>query len=47
MQVICVLALQHPLAAVIHEVTLRYIGQMQETSLSCFAVARGTHMISM
>ena len=28
----------------IHEVTLRYIGHMQETS---FAVARGTHTSSM
>ena len=47
MQVISVLALQHPLAAVIHEVTLRYVGHMQETALPCFAVARGTHMSSM
>ena len=38
MQVICTLALHHPLTAVSHEVTLRYIEQMQHSSLSCFAV---------
>ena len=38
MQVIWVLVLQHPLAAVIHEVTHRYVGQIQDSSLSCFAV---------
>ena len=38
MQVICTLALHHPLTAVSHEVTLRYAEQMQHSSLSCFAV---------
>ena len=38
MQVIWALALQHPLAAVAHEVTLVYVGQIQGSSLSCFAV---------
>ena len=38
MQVICTLALHHPQTAVSHEVTLRYVEQMQHSSLSCFAV---------
>ena len=38
MQVICTLALHHPLTAVSHEVTLRYVEQMQHSSLSGFAV---------
>ena len=38
MQIICTLALHHPLTAVSHEVTLRYVEQMQHLSLSCFAV---------
>ena len=38
MQVIWALALQHPLSAVTHEVTLLYIGQIQDSSLSCFAM---------
>ena len=38
MQVICTLALHHPLTAISHEVTLRYVEQMQDSSLSCFAV---------
>ena len=38
MQVICTLALHHPLTAVSHEITLRYVEQMQHSSLSCFAV---------
>ena len=38
MQVIQALALQHALAAVTHEVTLLYIGQIQGSSLSCLAV---------
>ena len=38
MQVIWALAPQHPLAGVTHEVTLLYVGQIQDSSLSCFAV---------
>ena len=38
MQVICTLALHHPLTAVSHEVTFRYVEQMQHSSLSCFTV---------
>ena len=40
MQVIWALALQHSLAAVTHEVTLVYFGQIQGSSLSCFTVGR-------
>ena len=46
MQVICTLALHHPLTAVSHEVTLRYVEQMQHSSLSCFAVGhRSSSMV--
>ena len=38
MQVIWALALQHPLAAVTHEVKLMYVGQIQGPSLSCLTV---------
>ena len=46
MQVICTLALHHPLTAVSHEVTLRYVEQMQHSSLSCFAVGHTSSSMS-
>ena len=46
MQVICTLALHHPLTAVSHEVTLRYVEQMQHSSLSCFAVGHTSSSVA-
>ena len=40
MQVMWTLGLQHHPTAGTHKATSRYIGHMQETSLSCFAVVR-------
>ena len=47
MQVICTLALHHPLTAVSHEVTPRYVEQMQHSSLSCSTVGHTLSSMSL